>query len=220
MPIFHIGSKLGFFAHVPKCAGSAIENYLAERFGPLAFIDHAYRRQPANERWTKSSPQHLPISAFERLFPPEFFACSFAVVRHPVDRLLSAFQVQRDLIGRIPVEQSFSDWLKEFERFHQEKPWYLDNHTRKMCDMVPEGAQVFHLEQGLDPLIGWLDAQAGNNDGPRTISRSNTRDEIFGKRNMTPPPKPTVVPEDIARIAKLFAQDFDRFGYDPKKEKA
>jgi len=37
MPIFRINDQLHYFAHVPKCGGSAVETYLTRRFGPLGF---------------------------------------------------------------------------------------------------------------------------------------------------------------------------------------
>ncbi|APX14366.1 sulfotransferase family 2 domain-containing protein [Tateyamaria omphalii] len=218
MPIFRIGSDLGFFAHVPKCAGSSIETYLAERFGPLAFVDRAFREQSGPQRWTKSSPQHLPVSALERLFPPGFFACSFAVVRDPVDRLRSAFQVQRDVIGRIPRKTSFGAWLTTVEDAHASKPWYLDNHARPMDDLVPEEAVIFRLEDGLEPVVAWLDAQAGNADGPRQIGTQNTRADIFASRTQDLPPRPPVRKADRVAVARIFARDYARFGYDPEKE--
>jgi len=209
---------MGFFAHVPKCGGSAVETYLADRFGPLAFVDRGFREQPGPQRWTKSSPQHLPVSALERLFPRGFFACCFAVVRDPVDRLRSAFQVQRDLIGRIPGKTSFGAWLDTVEEAHLSKPWYLDNHARPMCDLVPGDATVFRLEDGLDPVVAWLDRQAGNSDGPRHIGSRNTRDEIFAGRAQPVPPRPPVRKADRQRVARIFAGDYARFGYDPVKE--
>jgi hypothetical protein len=101
MPIARIGSKLVYFAHVPKCAGSAVERYLEQRFGPMAFRDPAFYEQEHGERWSNSSPQHIPIKALSRLFPASFFDASFAVIRHPVDRLASAFLYQREIEGSI-----------------------------------------------------------------------------------------------------------------------
>ena len=195
-----------------------METYLVERFGTLAFVDRAYREQPQMRRWSKSSPQHLPVSALDRLFPPGFFACSFAVVRHPVDRLRSAFQVQRDVIGRIPRDVSFGVWLKTVEQAHKKRPWYLDNHARPMDDLVPADAEIFRVEDGLQPLVAWFDAKAGNSDGPRQIGKTNTRDEIFAAKKKPVIARPPVQKADRAEVARIFARDFERFGYDPDQE--
>jgi len=231
MPIFHIGAVrdasgpktatagargLGFFAHVPKCAGSAVEDYLTARFGPVAFSDRNYRSQPPPSRWNKSSPQHLPAAALERLFPPGFFTLCFAVVREPAARLASAFQVQRDVIGRIPKTVEFADWLDQLAEIQTAKPWYLDNHARAMDDLVPQEARIFRLEDGLEALVAWLDVQTGTRDGPRQIGQTNSRADIFTARNLAKQAKIDITPDHRARIAALFPTDFSRFGYTPE----
>ena len=69
MPVLQISGKLIYFAHVPKCAGTAIELYLQRRFGSLGFRDGGYFMAPAEQHWTKSSPQHIDLDALERLLP-------------------------------------------------------------------------------------------------------------------------------------------------------
>ena len=54
MPIVRINSKLVYFAHVPKCAGSAVERYLAARFGPLGFLDSTYLKMRKSRRWNNT----------------------------------------------------------------------------------------------------------------------------------------------------------------------
>ena len=88
MPFFRSGGDIIYFAHIPKCAGIAINSYLIQHFGPLAFLDRKFMHQPELERWTKSSPQHVPARVLDRYFPKDFFDKVFTVVRHPVDRLV------------------------------------------------------------------------------------------------------------------------------------
>ena len=87
MPFFKAAQKIVYFAHVPKCGGSAVEDYLLARFGAVSFLDKNFFAQPASLHWTRSSAQHISADALVRLFPADFFDASFAVVRHPVDRL-------------------------------------------------------------------------------------------------------------------------------------
>ena len=157
MPIFRAGEKLVYYAHVPKCGGSAVGWYLDERFGPLAFTDRRHTAQPAAARWSRTSPQHIDRGSLARLFPQGFFDAVFTIVRHPVARIVSAYHFQLEVEASIPQDTGFSDWLADLEEQLEEDPFAFDNHVRPMSDIVPEGAQVFHMEHGLDALVGWFD---------------------------------------------------------------
>lgn len=209
MPIFRINDKLHYYAHVPKCAGSSVEAYLARRFGPLAFVNTRFLADPEPQRWTKSSPQHLPLDAFCKLIPEDWIASSFAVVRHPLKRLVSAFRFQVEVEGTVAplwsIDEWFDDWLKRKEA----EPFLYDNHIRPMADLVPADAAFFRMEEGLDPVVAHLDRLAGNKDGERTIAPENVRRKKMG----TDAQRLTPSPETRARIADYYAEDFRRFGY-------
>ncbi|MCB2134407.1 MAG: sulfotransferase family 2 domain-containing protein [Rhodobacteraceae bacterium] len=211
MPLFRIKDQLHYYAHVPKCGGTSVEHYLKARFGSLAFLNTRYLDLPEARRWTRSSPQHLPLADFHRLVPAEWIASSFAVVRHPVKRLISAFQYQVEVEGTVAalwsVDEWFEDWLKRAET----EPFLYDNHLRPQSDIVPENAAIFRLEDGLTPIVAHLDGLAGDTDGPRTIAPENVR-----KKAMAPDAERlTPSPDTLARIADYYAADFARFGYSP-----
>ena len=210
MPILKAGGKLIYYAHVPKCAGSALEHYLEDRFGALGFLDSQYMSVPKDQRWSKTSPQHINSAAMARLFPADFFDAAFAVVRHPEARIVSAFHFQREVEKTISVNIPFGEWLEELTDMREENPYLHDNHTRPMADIVPDGAQIFHLEHGLDAIIPWLDSLTGDKAGPRAIPRVNER----GSRG-TSGGDVTLSEADRARIAQIFAADYTRFGYMP-----
>lgn len=212
MPVFCMNNQLHYFAHVPKCAGTAVEHYLRQRFGNLGFQDSAYLKVPPAQRWSKSSPQHIDVAALSRLIPLSFFKKSFAVVRHPVPRLRSVFLFQRDIERSLPAGIAFGDFLKNLLR-QQDDPYYLDNHPRPMSELVPEDALVFHIENGTDAVITYLDRIAGNQDGPREIQWHNSYRQWSEQPRNAPGPLPEVTEEIRALISELYAVDFDRFGY-------
>jgi len=214
LPIVRIDTKLVYFAHVPKCGGSAIEDYLQKRFGTLGFLDRTYRSIPEGLRWTRSSPQHIHAKAMERLLPAAFFAARFAVVRHPLDRMISVFRFQRDVHRDIPETVSFGEWLGTLHRQYQSNPFYLDNHFRPMADIVPEGTTLFRLEDGLSPVIAWLDELAGNSDGPREIHRDNTYEQRLKRGKLKRGLPPIVTEKERQQINDYCAADFGRFGYE------
>ncbi|MEO1222940.1 MAG: sulfotransferase family 2 domain-containing protein [Pseudomonadota bacterium] len=207
MPFFRVASKLVYFAHVPKCAGSAIENYVGARFGTVAFLDRFYLSQPMAARWSKSSPQHIDAASLQRLIPLNLFDAMFAVVRHPATRLVSVYRFQRDIERSIPSHQAFPDWLHGLAEKRQANPFVYDNHIRPMSDLVPDNAKVFRLEDGLDSVVAWLDDLAGTVDGPRAVPIVNKSSAAQEGRAVRPSD------DDLRLIAEIFAVDFVRFGY-------
>ncbi len=214
MPILKTHGLVLYYAHVPKCAGSAVADYLKARCGPLAFYDNRYKKQPVQDRWTRSSPQHIDRAALLRLFPDGFFDASFTIVRHPVARLVSAYHFQTEVEGAIPDAMAFSDWLVGLEAAQAKTPFLHDNHVRAMDEIVPDAAEIFRLEDGIDALVGWLDAVTGVVEGPRQIPSVNERG-AYRRVGTRPRAEPTA--EDIAWIAERYAVDFERFGYHPER---
>lgn len=206
MPIFKAGQKLVYYAHVPKCAGSSLEDYVHARFGEMAFLDGSYMSRPASERWSKTSPQHIDVKSLSYFINPDFFDHIFTIIRHPVARIVSAYHFQLEVERMVPDGTGFGEWLLDIQERLAEEPFLFDNHVIPMSRIVPEGAEVFYLEHGLDALIPYFDALANNADGQRAIGRSNERQGNKGNR---------VVPtdKDLELIAQLYAEDFQRFGY-------
>ena len=212
MPLFRVNGQLHFFAHVPKCAGTSVEHYLRERFGGLAFYDNFHTQTPTNTRWSNTSPQHIDTESFYKLIPESWIKSSFAIVRHPVKRVVSAYHFQTEVEGKLNENHSIDDWLATWVSTADTNVYKYDNHLRRQSELVPDDAQIFYLEHGLDGVVGYLDALAGNSNGPRSILGDNIRKAGD---------KPAVQLSDasLALIADYYAADFRRFGYtlaDPK----
>ena len=212
MPILRHNGKVIHFAHVPKCAGTAVTRYITNRIGPVAFWDSQFLSVPHRQRWTKSSPQHVPLAAFERLFPPGFFDARFAVVRHPVDRMAAVYLFQTEKEGSVSAEIGFEDWLRALADLPAEKPFIYDNHARAMVDFVPGDAVIFKMEDGMERIQSWIDQTLGLAPDPAhpQIPRINTRYRRLGGRL----PEFEISAEARALIADLYARDFERFEYD------
>lgn len=205
MPFFKTGSKLVYYAHVPKCGGSAVEHFIEGRAGRMALVDTQYMSLPEDVRWSKTSPQHINVAALARLIPLDFFDTSFTIVRHPVARVVSAYHFQMEQEKSISTRVAFSDWLEDLPEILAERPYAYDNHLASMDEIVPPGAHVFHLEHGLDALVPWFDALLGNKAAPRAVHRVNERKT--GAEKIAPSDA------DLKRIEVLYAADFERFGY-------
>lgn len=205
MPLVRIGTDIHYFAHVPKCGGSSVENYLSARFGSLALLNSRFLSVPERSRWTKSSPQHVTFDALQGLIPNDWIVSSFAVVRHPVKRLISAYHFQTEHEKTAPKHLSIDDWFEDWLEKSKESPFLYDNHVRPMSDIVPAGAATFRLEDGMTPLVAHLDHLAGNSEGPREILKENQRKTAAV---LAVPSKTT-----LGKIATYYAEDFRRFGY-------
>lgn len=202
-----------FYAHVPKCAGSAVENYLEARFGPLGMVDRGFGRRGASEAWSISPPQHIPDVVRRELLPDYLFAATFATVRHPLHRLRSVFRFQKYVERAVPPSTDFPRWVAQLERTLKLDPNALHGHLRPMAEMVPAGARIFRIEHHLSDLVTWLDELSGEKTGPREVPRANDLSERAPEA-----PEPPLTPEVRSRIAELYAVDYDRFGYGPDPE--
>jgi len=213
MPFFRTEKGLVLFAHVPRCGGSSVENYLHGRFGKLGFLDRAFGKRPPDRRWHRTSPQHIDRATLDRLIPLSFFAAQFTVVRHPLKRMQSVYLHNREVLGQIPETQSFEEWLEDLPRQRRRDAGYLDNHARPMTELVPGGTKVFRLEQGLKQVQDWLDELTGTT-WPRDIGMVHSRAQLLKKKG-TPALPHVLSPEAADQVAALYERDYDRFGYDP-----
>lgn len=202
MPFFRAVDKLVYFAHIPKCGGSTVEKYLEKRFGSPCFLDRNFlsRTNP----WSKTSPQHIDASTLLQLFPKGFFDLSFALVRSPEDRLISAFKWQRDHCQSVEENTCFSNWLRSnIDNIRFDKDIY-DNHLRKQLDLMPDGCRYFKMEEGFDPIEDYLN----------TYFEPPTTPIGFGhEKRARKDDRITPTPDDRAIIEYLYSWDYQSLGY-------
>lgn len=205
MPIYKSNGKLIYFAHIPKCAGTSVENYLEARLGKAAFLDRRFLA--GGERWSKTSPQHIDAESLGRLFPSGFFDAIFAVVRHPADRLLSAFHFQRDVEKTIKLDAVFSSWLVELQDKLQGKSFSFDNHFRQQSEFIPEKCRVFRLEDGFKDVVKYLDEVLGDQGSQLEIG--NFKSNVGGRKGA----RLGLTASDHEFIESMYRQDYIQFGY-------
>ncbi|WP_281927491.1 sulfotransferase family 2 domain-containing protein [Roseibium album] len=213
MPFVKFGPQIIFYAHIPKCGGTSIETYLNDRFGSVALLNRSLHGRPEHERWSKVSPQHLDWKSVKQILPEEIVDHAFAVVRHPVKRLVSAFQFQRNVELKIPHDIEFSSWLRDVVQ-DPEKLWLkYDNHFLPQTQFLPPKCTIFYMEHGLQVIVPYLDKILNSTEGPRVIPHEN-RSSASDKKD-----KVQVTDEDIDLIGKLYKEDFEKLGYDPRSDK-
>ena len=218
MPLARIGSKLIYFAHIPKCAGSSVEDYLEERFGLLAFLDRTHLDAAASTQWSRSSPQHVDWASLNKMIPRDFIDEAFAVIRHPLSRAVSAYRFQAEVEGTIAEGMGFGDWLRAEAAKRDMDPFRNDNHLRPQVEFLPpEGSglpcAVFHMEHGLDALVPYLDHLDGQARGPRGLRFSNTAGHNTAAKGAWNVGHVKPDAQERALVMRLYSQDFEQLGY-------
>lgn len=201
MPLLSTHGRRIFFAHIPKTAGSSVEEYLVRRFGgPLSLID---RNKREGVRGTGLITPLTHVAAVDlREMLPHDLDFSFAVVRNPVTRIQSEYRYQTG-VSRLS-RLSFSTWLRVMLAAARIEPRVYENHIRPQVDLIPENCEIFRLEDGFDPLIERLDDVTGStapDQGMRHLLKRERKDIALHR-------------QDIELLRAFYAEDFERFGYD------
>lgn len=211
MPIVRINGANHYFAHVPKCSGQSVEYYLRARFGSLALSDDAHFSPGPERTWSRCSPQHIPWECLQRILPTDWIASCFTMVRHPLRRLVSEFNVQSAYYRSLPPGMTIDEWFDDYLAAGDAAFFAHDCHLTPNVAFFPEDCAIFRLEDGHAPLVAHLDGLAGNADGPRAVGHEN-------KLRMQGPEDFRDVPVTRAlvdRVAAYYAEDFSRLGYEP-----
>lgn len=205
MPIFRVNNELHCFAHVPKCAGTTIEAHLVNRFGPLGLL--------GTEKGFNVSLQHLTWAQVTSVVPEIWIDSSFAVVRHPLARFVSAYNMRLSQVHPpFPREISITDFLDWAEVRLHKHPALLDNHLRPQVDFMSQETRVFRLEEGLAAVIADLDRIFGARPDLPPLGHHDFHDPETEKLFDVTDRLPAGVAE---RVAQIYAVDYARFDYDP-----
>jgi hypothetical protein len=209
MPIFRAGGEFHVFAHVPKCAGTTIEAHLAERFGLLGLI--------GTDTGLGVSLQHLTWAQVTAVLPETWIAGSFAVVRHPLDRFVSGYNMRlSEVRPPFPRETTITDFLDWAEARLPDYPGLLDNHLRPQVDFLGPGTRVFRFEDGLGGVIAGLDETFGARPDLSPLGRHDYRHPRTERLFEVVQTLPAGVAD---RVTRLYAADYARFDYDPSPER-
>ena len=210
MPSLTLPDRLIWFAHCPKAGGTSIEQIMVATWGTAVGHLHWgwdlwWRGGGWRMAGPANSPQHLIWQDACALLPqaPDLV---FALVRAPLARMQSERRWQArgrrgTLLGKAVARLPFSIWLRLMLEMRRRNPYCYDNHFRAQTAFVPENAQVFRLEDGLDAVVDWLGRQTGRRLDPPPHALATPRE--------TTAPDP----RDAALVAQVFAEDHRRFGY-------
>jgi hypothetical protein len=131
---------------------------------------------------------------------------SFATVRNPYTRLASEYRMH------LRARRSRKYLSKFGYEFHAHlllstakiDPAVFDNHVRPQTDIVPLGAEVFHLEDGLEKVVEAINRRYGK--PPTSLALG---EQYKHKREASAVPSEYL----LRRIQNFYAGDFRRFDY-------
>ncbi len=201
MPLFINQGRTIFFVHVPKTGGSSVEDYLVRRFGPMILAD-VNKREGVKGTGLIVASTHLSAVDLREMIPPDCHY-AFAVVRDPLERLMSEYRWQT---GASRMSKfSFSTWLRIMMHCIRIDARAYGNHIRPQSDLVPDDVTVFRMEDGLDRIIAPLDKVAQSTESGLQIGHLKKRQT--GENSMA------VSRQDVALVYSVYAADYARFGY-------
>lgn len=218
MPILRSNNKNIFFCHIPKCAGSSVEQWLIKQGFEISFLNTNFC-EGGREHWSRSSPQHILYEDRINLFYDGFFDYEFAIIRDPVDRFLSAFSHNRKKIG---YHLSLASFIRRMERNIRSSGAYFgrkfDNHFLPAVRFLSPNTKLLPFEKGIDYCLKivsddlelvFIQAESDNigNYGPKS---TDNKIKSFVKKYCLPKsPKRCDLPDSvIKRIVDLYAEDY------------
>jgi len=206
MPLYILDNTQIFFAHVPKTGGSSVQEYMARRFGTESISIFGKTKRQMERAGVGTGmiicPTHLTATDLED-FIPKIVKHKFAVVRDPVKRMISEYKFQTG--HSVTTNFSFSTWLRIMFYATKKDVRACDNHIRPQVDLIPEGSEIFRLEDGFDQMIEWLDEKTGTTRDDLTVGhflkKSAKKDFALSK-------------QDIELIIDFYKDDYERLGYE------
>ena len=192
------------FVHIPKCAGQSVEAAFCEDLG-LNWGKHrhllACMQRPAS--WRKDLPQRLAhLTAHDyvdkNFCPPEMFRdyFKFAIIRDPVDRLVSAWRY-------LPLDAGFAEFVeRDLPERMAEDHFFFRSQKRYLCE--PRSGRLL-----VDEVVPFSDLARR---WPMIAARAGVHAPLR-HRNKAPStkPEPVVSDSDRARIRDAYAEDYAFF---------
>jgi len=157
MPLFTKHGKTILFTHIPKTGGSSVTLF----FQRNGFAVDWFRSGWFDASKRESSPQHRHREAIVAALRRDAVACeySFAIVRDPLDRLVSEYFHQcrsLDALSRQLTADGFASWVERVFAMNEENPVLFDNHIRPQLDFLLDDTEIFRFENGFRDLARFL----------------------------------------------------------------
>ena len=195
--------KTFLFIHVPKTGGTAIETYF-RAIGLMGYFDPP-TYMPVRP-YLKVPPAHYDYGVLKRLYNLDSLY-SFAVVRHPVRRMVSEYKwaMEKSTASETLSKMDFGQYLRfMFDQFKRDDN-VASGHFKPQVRFVGEKvSKIFKYEAGLENIIAHVLKDVG------LAFEGLVRLPVV---NRTAERKVEPSAEDIDLIREFYAEDFTAFSY-------
>ena len=195
MPLYIKGEKKLFFFHIPKCAGTSVESILRKKSDTEMLFSKISQGFPC-------TPQHFHKSMVDTLVDINAIS-SFAIVRHPLLRMISQYKWQVKKRAIDPEKIDFNEYISKSFSSVRDNAFFGDNHFRPMVDFVDSRTRVFLLERDVSDLEVYLSDFLGED----VSLKSDNRTDILGL-NLN------ISKNSLEIINDFYHKDFLYFSYE------
>lgn len=201
------------FIHIPKTGGTSVEMFF-EGIGFATYLapkDYAFVRP-----YLKVPPTHFDMSLIDAMFDLKNNSLySFAVVRHPADRMISSYMWAKEKSKLQHIGEQLASYQKMnleefialvFEEYSNDNN-YMSNHIKPQHMFVSDSVtKVFHLENGLDNAIKEV----------LTDNGVTLNGELkMPQENKSNPYQTSISQQAKEMIYEFYKDDFTKFDYKP-----
>ena len=213
MPIIKIKSDFIYFSHIPKCAGTSVENYFSNIPNcSVLFVDREFNTTSELKKWSNSSPQHISGKSISYLFNEDFFWDYFAILRNPLDRFKSSFLFQKYVEKKIEEDIDCNYFINEVLPKNLHKEGWLDNHFQTQINfIIPERKyRLFPMDkEGLVQLKKYIDQILIRDE----INIEFPRDNVSSQRIEDNKINLEISQNSISIIEEIYANDLNLFSH-------
>tara|TARA_Y100001973_G_scaffold105998_1_gene181427 strand:- start:2329 stop:2898 length:570 start_codon:yes stop_codon:yes gene_type:complete len=184
MPIIRKGSHAIHFAHVPRVAGRA----LIQAFSKAGWVPDYH---------IPATGEMHPHPTFEEQREEILSIPSFATVRDPVDRFISACKFE----GLCESEEAVVSMLRN--QVH--RPSVPQRHFLPQSDFIAPHTRVFKYESEIPQLVEFLKFSGLMRSGDE-LARLNPGAAVYEVNK-------DKVSQDLLKVRRWYIQDYRAFGY-------
>ncbi|CAH7428144.1 hypothetical protein VCHA48O428_90027 [Vibrio chagasii] len=190
-------NEIILFSHIPKNGGTSVENALKNNY-EMTLYNH-----DSSYFINGVSPQHIEYRVLSKIIPTKMIEKSFAVVRNPVNRIVSEYKYTVERNRRIKLLFDINEFVSFSIKKSQGNRKFQDNHIRPQVDFVFDGMSIYKLETDMGSLSNDLKSKFDfyfASEIPHSNKSTHKVDEELSDAS-------------LKVISEYYKEDFERFGY-------
>lgn len=203
MPIYYNKNKTLLFIHIPKCAGTTIEQILRSK-SELELLHNT-----GGGVGLDCNPQHFHREPLESLIRNVNEVQSFTVVRNPLLRIISEYTFSKARFENnrknkyFSVDVAINNYINSFWK----KPYFSDNHIRPQIEFLLENTDIFRLEDGIDNIVEYINRTYLNSCSNQILYDNSRKNKSYKDKDLV------ISLDTIKKVEEFYKYDYLAFGY-------